>query len=466
MAKNPSLTVEVDDQDFQRFTQSFNAFIDQLKKMTEQWKKISESIDKSAKSTQALNTTLSSLWQNVNKVRDSSHKITKEIFKWGTLITGIGALLGGGALFGMNRIANTVMEQRKRLLGLGGGDYGQMRAVETFGKSLLDDPDAALANIAKGKFGLGTKQGLALSMAGISEKDIKEKSASELLLDYLKRTEQYLKTIKDPQMVMPSAQARNITSMISEAEIIRLHGPQSHQFLEDVEKNVKAQRGRLTDADLQAWDRFWQAIRNYGLTIETEWMKQLSPLAAAMAKVSEGFANVTSAFIDMPVIAAGIHKLAGWMDWFGTFLSKDETKKALEDFLKRISFGASGYREWQEQQGLVPHDAPPSLFQRYENWLFNKPSASAAPRAPTSGPAAPTTGPSAWQSFTAESNNNSDCQHLRQLEVALVLLCPFQWGLGLHSFQLPHRSHPRTASRLLLIGWFLHWGHRGVRCEG
>src|SRR6516164_2331420 len=283
MAKNPSLTVEVDDQDFQRFTQSFNAFIDQLKKMTEQWKKISESIDKSAKSTQALNTTLSSLWQNVNKVRDSSHKITKEIFKWGTLITGIGALLGGGALFGMNRIANTVMEQRKRLLGLGGGDYGQMRAVETFGKSLLDDPDAALANIAKGKFGLGTKQGLALSMAGISEKDIKEKSASELLLDYLKRTEQYLKTIKDPQMVMPSAQARNITSMISEAEIIRLHGPQSHQFLEDVEKNVKAQRGRLTDADLQAWDRFWQAIRNYGLTIETEWMKQLSPLAAAMA---------------------------------------------------------------------------------------------------------------------------------------------------------------------------------------
>src|SRR5215467_12915912 len=107
MAKTITLTVKVDDTQFQAFVKNFNNLQQQMQNLTTKWNNITSSINKTNKQAMDLNNIMKGIWDSARGVLPSLVKITEHFGKWAALIGGITMMLGTGAgLFGIDRLAN------------------------------------------------------------------------------------------------------------------------------------------------------------------------------------------------------------------------------------------------------------------------------------------------------------------------------------------------------------------------
>src|SRR5260370_11091891 len=150
MAKTVTLTVKVDDTEFKQFVARFNAFSAQIGNLNRQFGAINTTIQKAATSSNALMATMKAMGQATKSLFSTVASITTHFAKWSVLIGSIGALLGmGGGVFGIDRLAASILQKRQQVLGLG-GDYGRVQAAQIFGQGVLDNPKAMLENIRTG----------------------------------------------------------------------------------------------------------------------------------------------------------------------------------------------------------------------------------------------------------------------------------------------------------------------------
>jgi hypothetical protein len=325
MAKNPSLTIDVNAQKFKDFAKSFSELTAKMQGMTQKWKELGDSINKSTSHIDRVTKSIQTAGKHLADFSGTTTKITKSIAKWGGMIGGIVTMLGGGAFLGMDRIAQRMVDTRRRLLGLGGADYGRTQAVETFGKGLLDDPKGALSRVAKGKYG-SLEERVALLSAGISEQDIRKKKPEDLLIDFMKRLS---KNRDESDTALLTAKGRKETSILSEEDVIRLHGKEGGNLVDTLEKRFKA-AGGLKDEDLKAWDKFWESVTNFKTKIDTEWIKALEPLAPAGSKLIEVLTNMTTKFAELITSMGFIQTIANGIEWLAKFLEEPSWKLAWE----------------------------------------------------------------------------------------------------------------------------------------
>lgn len=118
MAKEATITIKVDDEQFQAFVKNFNEFSEKLKNIGANFQ--ASDIDKATQSSRALTDNLRSLLDASKGVHSTIRNITGEFGKWASLIGGTLMMLGGGAgMFGIDRILNQFIQKQRTALGMG-----------------------------------------------------------------------------------------------------------------------------------------------------------------------------------------------------------------------------------------------------------------------------------------------------------------------------------------------------------
>jgi len=150
MAKTVNLTVKVDDTDFKQFVQKFNVFSAQIGNLNQQFKNINTTIQKAQTNANVLQQTIHSLTQATKAwggaVKDVVSLLVKGVMAVGTLAS---MLATGAGLFGLDRLAQSIMQKRRQAMGMG-ADYGRMQGVQVAGQTILQNPTGFLQSIAKG----------------------------------------------------------------------------------------------------------------------------------------------------------------------------------------------------------------------------------------------------------------------------------------------------------------------------
>jgi hypothetical protein len=309
--KDVQLTINVDDDQFKQFVDDFNKIADMMKKMSDQWKKISASIDQTQSGGQGLLGRMGGMLQVSNKIHSTVGNITKHIFKWGALISGIGSLLGGGGLFGLNRMSESIIARQRFMQGIGGSNYAASLAAATITKSVLNDPASALSGIAIGQYAMGSPQWKALNLSGIGlTKEELGKTPEQMLPDILDKLPDYLqKNVKSKEQLELFAKPRGLTSIFGMEDLIRMreHPEEFHKKAKELREQAGLKPGAK---ELAIWEQFWTSVRTWHNTIDKEFIEKLAPLAGAMTHLTEAFTKLSVAIMQSSFLEGAIDKLA------------------------------------------------------------------------------------------------------------------------------------------------------------
>jgi len=399
-SKDLQLTVSVSDEQFQQFLQRFAQLTEAMKKMQDQWKQISDTINQTASGGQALIGRMTGMLQTTNKIHTTVGNITKHIFRWGALISGIGTLLGGGGLFGLNRMSESIIARTRFMTGIGGSNYAQTLAATTITKSVLNDPASTLSGIAIGKYAMGSPQWRALNIGmGLSPEELK-KTPEQMLPDILDKLPDILqRNVKTKEQLQPFAQSRGLTTLFSMEDLIRMreHPEEFRAKAKELRETAATKPG---EKELAIWEKFWTSVRKWQNTIDTQWTKELAPLAGAMTKVVEAFTKLTTAMMQSELLKDVIGRLAQSFEILANIMEfkfKD-AMLGLIDQIKALIF----LNPWKYiiPQSLQDKAAPyiPSLPSPNQNWapgrdpFYGLPDATVPP-APPAAPTAPVAPP-------------------------------------------------------------------------
>src|SRR5262245_53906807 len=187
MAKTINLTVNVDDSQFQKFMRDYTAFSKQVKDLTVNFNAVTKTISKSHQQTKDWLGLLQSVDRGISGLLPGALKLTREFAKWAAVIGGLAMLLGTGAGIGIDRLATTLIQRRRQMMGLG-GDWSRIQAVQLGAQATIADPMSAMQNIQRGKLGdVGVRAGLLA--AGVSMEDILDpkKGPAEILEQIIRK---------------------------------------------------------------------------------------------------------------------------------------------------------------------------------------------------------------------------------------------------------------------------------------
>jgi hypothetical protein len=344
MAKTINLTVKVEDAEFKQFQQNFNEFTDQIKQLTEKFQKIGTTIDKTTQQTRTLTDTMRGLWDVTKGIGSSLERATGHLAKWAALIGGVSMMLGTGAgLFGIDRLARTLMEKRRQMMGIS-GDFGRTQAAAIATGATLEDPMGAMQQIRLGQQGL-TEQRRALQRVGIS--GIREMEPADALIAMIRKTvevgERARRTGGQP---MRQPEVRGLIPFLGEQGVARLIGPEGRREAESIIKEFQESRKRgMKPEDARTWAGLYRAAQAFVQQIQTSLGTALSGIAGSLTQVSKGFTDLLAAFLEMPGVKAALEELKTWLDGFASYLRGDDAKKKLEEWsdeLEKVNWKGLG----------------------------------------------------------------------------------------------------------------------------
>ena len=329
MAKSVTLTVNVDDAQFQAFVKNYTNFSNQIKSLNTQFTQLSGTVQKlNAHTSNSLNM-MKALGTLTTTVLGGFANITKHLVRWGTIIGGIGAMLGMGAgLFGIDRLANSILAKRRMVLGLG-GDYGRTQAATIFGRGFLDNPQGILENIAAGKGG-SSEQLRSLLSLGVPFGTTKK--PEELLPQIIESLHDKMRQA-GPGLGLRVGQMFGGALGFSNQDLLRIQN-MSRDERQAFAKKI-AEQGKEMDLSKKAqkgWEELALQFKAAATAIETTFGEKLADMAEPIKKVSEGFVNLVKALMQAPIVERVLKKVAEWLNKFADYLKSDDLKKDLEKF--------------------------------------------------------------------------------------------------------------------------------------
>src|ERR1700761_5978729 len=144
MALRSVLTVDVDDPDFRRYAEAFGRYQQDLKEHPGLWSKASEAAGTTANAAREMGSAMgaavfalhkineenddltrgskdqasawSSMATNAGKFTSRVIEATRSLLRWGELTGLISGILGGGGLYGIERLATSASSQRRNAL--------------------------------------------------------------------------------------------------------------------------------------------------------------------------------------------------------------------------------------------------------------------------------------------------------------------------------------------------------------
>lgn len=260
---------------------------------------------------------------------------TTSLLKWASITGIVSGLIGAGGLFGIDRLALGVAQNRRSALGLGLG-YGEQQAFSA-NFSRLVDPEAFLSGVAGAKFDITKRVGLI--GAGLTPGQIAGDTAQTAvaLLRNLKR----IADTTSPALFAQVLQARQLGQFASPEDLERLRNTSPAEF----NRLIGQYQQRSGQFDLPAgvaerWQDFVTQMSNAGRAIETTLVKGLVPLAPGLTKLSEAVSKVIESFLSSPALGRWIGEVDQALEQFAGYIGTDDFRQKAKSFVDGL--GALG----------------------------------------------------------------------------------------------------------------------------
>jgi hypothetical protein len=334
MAKTVNLTVKVDDTDFKQFVQKFNAFSAQIGNLNQQFKNINTTIQKAQTNATVLQQTIHSLTQATKAwggaVKDVVNLLIKGVMAVGTLAS---MLATGAGLFGLDRLAQSIMQRRRQAMGMG-ADYGRMQGIQVAGQTILENPTGLLQSISKGLYGSPEEmQGLAA--LGVRVGPGAAKDPTQVIGTVLRNMHRQVAG-KDPFAAIQVGKAFRGGLAISDEDIIRLSRMSRKELEAEIKRMMDAPK--LSDRAQKAWADLAVVFEQAKVNIQNAFGERLKNLTPHLEELSKSVVNLIKALLDSGTVAKilnwvtkQLNKLSDWMK------DPKKVKEAIEKVDKTVT---------------------------------------------------------------------------------------------------------------------------------
>ena len=353
--------IDVNDQAFQKFAALFEKYQTALDKTPSAWAKVNKEQAASAsmfnkvlaaqlaqnqaakdvaeeEKRRLQNLTVSErLWMSISRNSTTFARnitgATASLLRWTGLFSAVSGLVGLGGLWGIDRMASSVGDQRRSATGLG-LSIGQQKSFEAnFGRyvdtgSFLSGINTAINDYSK----QGALYGLGVNPNG---------STSDVALAVLDSLRQKAIAAKGQPGALGSIEQIYKTGDfgIGIETLKRLQGASDSEYQRIRGSYLANVSGaNINDATAERWQSFSTKLDLAGQKIFKVFVDGLTPLAAPLGKLSDSLVHLLQVALkkDGP-LEKGVVTIAGWIDQFATAIDKPDFLKAIDTFTDDIS---------------------------------------------------------------------------------------------------------------------------------
>jgi hypothetical protein len=358
MSLRTILEVEIDDSRFRKFRELFDSYQKTLEKVPGAWKEVNKQTqanktlvdqliaaaaaqgntgEQKAATARKIESSLrgsSKLWEvtagSVDLVGKHISNITSKLAKWTTLTTAFTGLLGGGSLWGIDKLAEVIANNRRTAMGLG-SSYGSMNSFN-LNYSRLINTGSFLNNISNARFDITSPAYRALISLGINPNKIRNSDTSDLAQETVTRIHQLFAGTK-PGMVGAKAQAYGVDQLMSLQEIVAISkaNPEELKRIAGKYKQDSKTMG-VGDAAQRKWQDLVTALDRAGRRIQAVFMDKLAALEPALEKLSSAVVDAVAAFANSGVLEQWITAISGGLGRLADFIDSPEFQKDVRSF--------------------------------------------------------------------------------------------------------------------------------------
>lgn len=359
------LEIDVSDTRFQEFYRLFETYRDALDKMPGAWGKVNAAVGHSksefADMAAAMMSMLDLLERGRRKTSDLEEAAGGAARFFSTMShhasnvarhveSAVGSILkiggeaalgllgiGGGGLYGIDRLAVGAGNLRRTSLGLGfaPGNAAGMQAFQT-NMNRLVDPGQFLGGVNTALHDLTARW--TLGAAGLTNAQIAGKDTGQVSLQLLQNIARDLKHTPEEQLAQVM-QAKGYDKFLSLSDAVRVRQtPYSElqELIGQTKYDTKGNTIKITDQDLRNWQDFELGLRRAANTLWDTVVNDLSPLAQPLKNVSMGLTEVADAFLKSPALKEWISQAADGLKQFAGYIKKPEFQTDVENFLKGV----------------------------------------------------------------------------------------------------------------------------------
>jgi hypothetical protein len=304
---------------------------------------------------------------------------TRSLLRWGELTGVISGILGGGGLFGIDRLAINAGERRKSALGLGVSPGEESAFKLNYGR-ILDSPDQFLQNINTGKLDYTSDQYRALLAAGVKTEG---KDTFQIGTETISAMKKLVDSVPENGMFGKTLEARGATSIMSIQDLQRLkHTPADE--VAGYRTSAETDKGtlNLTAKQTKIWQDLGVQLNRAGQTIETSFERALTPLAPSITALSGTFTKAATDIVESPEVKPWITSLKDSLNDFDDYLKSPQFKEDMHDFATNIGQMAKGVKEawesfkpvydWMKKTTVPDEYDPQKLANQAGAWLREK----------------------------------------------------------------------------------------------
>jgi hypothetical protein len=266
-----------------------------------------------------------SIGGSVNHVYKNIGKITSKLLHWGTITAAFTGLIGGGTLFGIDKLAQRISAQRKSALGLG-ISFGQ-QASANLNFNRLINPGSLLENSATAKYDYTSDAYVGMVNAGVSPSRIASKDAGTLSIDVLKNIYGIFSKM-DKGLWGSYSKATKIDQIIPLNDIVAIMNAEPDERKRMIDDAIKDNETlNLTKEAQRKWQDFTTALGRASKTIETELMEKLKGIEPGLEHLTEVITGNIVSLLESKVFGEWITGLSDGIESFSKKINDEEINK-------------------------------------------------------------------------------------------------------------------------------------------
>lgn len=320
-------------------TKDMGSLLDSVTELADQSEKAGKQVVIFRQQSQASERTFRDLAKSTKSIASDIFGATTSLLKWASITGAIGGLIGAGSLFGIDRLAASVMNTQKTAGGFGISP-GQLLAARTNFQNLVS-PDQMLQNIADAQLDpAGAGWFKQLGIQGWKDKD-----AAELMPEVIQKIHDIWQRGGNAR-TSAFMESRGALRFASGMGDIRRIGTESQEDLNKEFFNFSRDSRNLNygKGTADAWTNLEKQLQRAGAQIETTLVKGLIPLTGPLEKLSAAVARALGTLLTSPGAKTGIEELGKGIEDFAKYLTSPAFKSDMQDVAEGFGKVASGLK--------------------------------------------------------------------------------------------------------------------------
>jgi hypothetical protein len=361
MAVKSIIDVDVNDDQFKSFMEMFKKYQDAIKKLPGAWGETEKAVglarnkledmagiiqkqtreqEKMRREVDKTNYAMGLLHKTTDKVYSRIKSTTADLFKWSGAVGILSTVVGAFSLAGFDQLARSASQARSQSMGIGIAP-GQLQAAN-INYARFGGATPTLSRIAEMQSSDVEKNYLRL--LGISDEDIKSKSAFDLL-------PQVLQGVGGGYQRLIEAG----TTFNAGAHGYDQFGLSTHQLRQYAEASRTGELATLNSqlpgraAAIGGSEDVYRRYQDFITRIDTSWtslqatlISKLEPLSAPLATLLDAFKNLAASALSSDGFKNNLKRFADWINDFAVRIGTDEAKKNMEAFANRVGEVVAG----------------------------------------------------------------------------------------------------------------------------